>query len=77
VVKEFDYEYPFKHIDSIFQDSDIVFTNLEAPFGEEGEAFPKSYTFQVHPDLISVLTAGKINLVSLANNHIMDFGLES
>lgn len=77
MIMEFDYEYPFKNIDSIFQNSDIVFTNLEAPFGQDGEAFPKAYTFQVHPDLINVLTAGTINLVSLANNHIMDFGITS
>lgn len=78
VIRDSGYAHPFKHIDSIFQDADIVFSNLEAPFGETGEVFPqKTYTFQVRPDLVNVLTAGKINLVSLANNHIMDFGVES
>lgn len=77
VIFNFGYEYPFEHIDTIFQDADIVFANLEAPFGEKGEAFPKTYSFQVPPDLVNVLLAGRINLVSVGNNHIMDFGEES
>lgn len=78
VIKDSGYAYPFRQIDAIFQNADIVFSNLEAPFGETGEVFPqKTYTFQVGPDLINVLMAGKINLVSLANNHIMDYGVES
>jgi poly-gamma-glutamate synthesis protein (capsule biosynthesis protein) len=77
VIQKFGYEYPFQHIDTILKDADIAFANLEAPFGTKGEAFPKTYSFQVQPDLINVLSAGKINLVSIANNHIMDFGVES
>jgi poly-gamma-glutamate capsule biosynthesis protein CapA/YwtB (metallophosphatase superfamily) len=78
VIRDSGYAYPFQQIDSIFEDADIVFSNLEAPFGETGIAFPqKTYTFQVRPDLINVLVAGKVNLVSLANNHIMDYGVES
>ena len=57
--------------------ADIVFANLEAPFGEGGEAYPKQYSFQVDPQLIKVISAGHINVVSIANNHIMDFGIES
>ena len=77
VIENFGYEYPFQNVDSILNDADIVFANLEAPFGTNGEAFPKTYDFQVPPDLVNVLNAGKINLVSIANNHIMDFGAES
>lgn len=77
VIEDSGYSYPFQNIDSIFDDADIIFTNLEAPFGTSGEAFIKTYTFQVNPKLVNVLTAGRINLVSLANNHIMDFGTES
>jgi poly-gamma-glutamate synthesis protein (capsule biosynthesis protein) len=77
VIKSFGYEYPFQNIDTIFKDADLVFANLEAPFGSKGQAFPKTYSFQVRPDLINVLTSGRLNLVSIANNHIMDFGIES
>lgn len=67
-------DYPFRAVDSILRRGDVVFANLEAPFGEGGIAFEKSYTFRVSPELVSVLTAGHINLVSLANNHILDYG---
>lgn len=77
VIEDSGYAYPFQNIDSILHDADIIFTNLEAPFGTSGEAFVKTYTFQVNPKLVNVLTAGRINMVSLANNHIMDFGAES
>ncbi|GAB4342721.1 MAG: CapA family protein [Calditrichia bacterium] len=66
--------YPFLALDSLLGASDLVFANLEAPFGSGGERFEKSYTFLVNPALVDVLTAGHINMVSLANNHIMDFG---
>lgn len=77
VILEKGYGYPFEKIDSILKSGDIVFTNLEAPFGEGGAAFPKKYSFQVKPELVNVLETGHINLVSLANNHIMDFGEKS
>lgn len=68
------YDYPFRRMDSALTKADIVFANLEAPFGTGGTPFEKRYNFQVRPDLVKVLTAGHINLVSLANNHMMDFG---
>jgi poly-gamma-glutamate capsule biosynthesis protein CapA/YwtB (metallophosphatase superfamily) len=74
VVRSRGWSYPFMQLDSILHGADVVFSNLEAPFGVEDSAFEKTYTFQVSPDLIQVLTAGKINVVSLANNHILDYG---
>ena len=77
VILENGWDYPFRNIDSILTQADIVFANLEAPFGtKDSAAFEKTYTFQVAPDLVKVLTAGKINVVSVANNHIFDFGVE-
>jgi poly-gamma-glutamate capsule biosynthesis protein CapA/YwtB (metallophosphatase superfamily) len=69
------YDYPFRKINSLLSDTDIFFANLEAPFGTSDSAFEKTYTFHVSMDLVRVLTAGKINVVSLANNHIMDYGV--
>jgi poly-gamma-glutamate synthesis protein (capsule biosynthesis protein) len=77
VVRTEGWHYPFIYLDSILSDSDLVFANLEAPFGMQDSAYPKTYTFQVSPDLVQVLQAGKINVVSLANNHILDFGTEA
>ena len=74
VVRREGMDYPFHQIRSLLKGADVVFANLEAPFTTEGQPFPKQYTFKVPPDLVGVLQAGGINLVSLANNHIMDYG---
>lgn len=74
VIERNGWDYPFQHLDSIFSGTDIVFANLEAPFGRGDSAYPKAYTFRVSPDLVQVLSAARINVVSLANNHILDFG---
>lgn len=68
------FAYPFQYLTAYTTTADIFFTNLEAPFGSGGTPFDKKYTFRVKPEMIRVLLAGKINLVSLANNHTMDFG---
>ena len=60
VVRTEGWHYPFVHLDSILSDSDLVFANLEAPFGSQDSAYPKTHTFQVSPDLVQVLQAGKI-----------------
>lgn len=74
VMADSGYAYPFQNLREHVDEADIFFTNLEAPFGTTGKTFEKQYTFRVNPDLVNVLLAGKINLVSLANNHIMDYG---
>ena len=76
VVHREGWDYPFRNIRGLLEDADIVFANLEAPFGRGGIAFEKAFTFRVSPDLVRVLPAGRINMVSVANNHIMDFGEE-
>lgn len=73
-VRQNGWDYPFANLDSILTDADIVFANLEAPLGKGGVPYEKTYTFQVSPDLVDVLHAGKVNMVSLANNHILDYG---
>lgn len=74
IIPDSGYDYPFRHLNDFLHSADLVFANLEAPFGTTGEPFEKEFAFQVHPDLVQVLLAGNINLVSLANNHTLDYG---
>ena len=54
---------------------DLVIGNLEAPFAvDETPIGGKSATVKAHPDNIGLLTALGITHVTLANNHIGDFG---
>lgn len=57
--------------------ADLFVLNQEFPFGTTGEAMEdKEYTFRVPPDLVSVPGDLGVDLVTLANNHILDFGRE-
>lgn len=70
--------YPYSDILPILQRADLLFGNLEAPFLADTtgvERAEKTYTFAVPPAGAAVLTAGGFNLVTLANNHILDYGV--
>ena len=54
---------------------DLVIGNLETPFAlNERPISGKSATIKAHPDNVALLTALGITHLSLANNHIGDFG---
>nr|WP_306254855.1 CapA family protein [Ornithinimicrobium cryptoxanthini] len=57
-------------------DADLTIGNLESPLCSGGTPAPKGYPFQAAPSSVDVLTDGSFDLVSLANNHILDFGEE-
>ena len=68
-------EYPIQNLRSAFSDSDVNMCNIEAPFTSSSDKFPdKTYTFKVPVEYIEVLSKLNIHYVTLANNHIMDYG---
>ena len=55
--------------------ADITIANLEIPLSDSGEPHPtKSIIFRCNPYNINGLIYAGIDVVSLANNHIMDYG---
>lgn len=75
---EYDPAYPFARVRDILRQGDVVFGNLESPISQRGKALPgKRYTFRALPFSAASLIDGGVNLVSLANNHIMDYGPEA
>jgi poly-gamma-glutamate capsule biosynthesis protein CapA/YwtB (metallophosphatase superfamily) len=77
-MKIYGYDYPFLNVLPLLQGSQIVFGNLEGPLTHRGKRFKdKQFTFRSPPDKVApaLATAG-FNLVSLANNHSMDYGDE-
>ncbi|MCS7005974.1 MAG: CapA family protein [Thermoleophilia bacterium] len=60
----------------VLERADLAVANLETAVTERGEAAPKTYTFRAPPIAFAALRAGGIDVVSMANNHGMDFGLE-
>ncbi len=55
--------------------ADIFMVNQEFPFGVTGEPMEdKQYTFRVPPNYVSLVKELGIDVVTLANNHMLDFG---
>lgn len=68
----------FSSIRNFLEDFDVVVANLEAPFVvDENPIIGKSATLKAHPDNIKLLNSLGVTHVSLANNHIGDFGLNA
>src|SRR5690606_32783093 len=58
------------------KDNDLTITNLECPLTNSGNKIPKvGPNLKAHPQCVSALIDGNFNLVTLANNHILDFGM--
>lgn len=66
----------FGPIAELYTAADHAVVNLETPVTERGEAEPKQWLFKAPPSAMEALTAAGIDLVSLANNHALDYGQE-
>ena len=60
------------------EEADLTMINQEFPFSTRGEAMKdKQYTFRVDPDKVSLLQDMGVDVVTLANNHALDFGIDA
>lgn len=61
----------------VFAGADVRVVNLESPFRHDGlQTANGSVVFRADPSTVEVLKALNISVVSLANNHITDMGLQ-
>jgi poly-gamma-glutamate capsule biosynthesis protein CapA/YwtB (metallophosphatase superfamily) len=68
-------DYPFERVRSILKSGDIVFGNLENPISRRGKRAPdKDYHFRMDPPHAEALPRAGFRVMSLANNHIFDYG---
>lgn len=66
-----------KELQEEFHEADIAMVNQEFAFTTRGtKAKDKQYTFRVDPKNVQVFKDMQIDIVALANNHTMDFGIE-
>jgi poly-gamma-glutamate capsule biosynthesis protein CapA/YwtB (metallophosphatase superfamily) len=73
----FGYDYPFERVAPFLRKADLTFGNLEGPLTDRGQAHRKQYVFRSPPDLVApALARAGFDVVSLANNHSMDYGIE-
>ncbi len=68
-------DYPFRGVMPVLGRADIVVGNLESPISTRGKAVEnKKFTLRAGPIAVKALLSAGIRVVSLANNHCMDFG---
>lgn len=66
--------YPFERVRPLFEGIDFLVGNMEGTFTTRGTALTKTYTFRTPPELAAGLSAAGFDLVTLGNNHAVDFG---
>jgi poly-gamma-glutamate synthesis protein (capsule biosynthesis protein) len=69
------YFYPFAETAAILSGSDLAIGNLEAPLTRGGVEFSsKRFRFRAAPEAAQSLKEAGFSALSLANNHILDYG---
>jgi len=70
------YDYPFDQARFHLSSAHITAGNLEMPITKRGTPADKTYVFKGDPAALEGLVNSGIDLVSLANNHTLDQGIE-
>jgi poly-gamma-glutamate synthesis protein (capsule biosynthesis protein) len=77
-IRKSGYDFPFRGVAAELKKGDITIANLETPIARSGVEFTeKKFRFRGEPAIAPALKASGINLVTIANNHSMDFGGEA
>ena len=72
-----DYEFPFRNMRHIFEADDFTFINLEVVLGlNVGKQAGKTFVFSGPEEYVQIMTSSSVEAVTLANNHVEDFGIE-
>ena len=73
-IKEFGAKYIFESVRPLFRRAPIGLANLEGPIAREAEKTERNYTYRVSPRTTKAMLKAGINVVTLANNHLLDCG---
>lgn len=66
---------PLASVAGLLARADVTAGNLESPLSVRGERFPgKDVTFRGDPRAVAGLRAAGFDFISLANNHVLDYG---
>ncbi|HET6421150.1 MAG TPA: CapA family protein [Geobacteraceae bacterium] len=69
------YDYPFASLTDDLKNGDMAIGNLEAPITRHGKEFTgKKFRFKVNPAAAKALRRAGFSILTLANNHMMDYG---
>lgn len=78
-IKKYGFEYHFGNVKKYFTDMDIVFGNLETIISDEGVEKDniKSVMCRGEEKAVKVLTSAGFTVVNIANNHILQHGVDA
>ncbi len=69
------FEYPWKGCTDVLNNANILVGNLEVPLSNRGSEYTKkTWILRADPRTIGALTKAGFDVLTLANNHIMDYG---
>lgn len=66
---------PFAGVTDLLQEADVTVGNLECALGNRGKAANKAYTFRGPAVAAEHLAQAGFDLLALANNHSLDYGV--
>jgi poly-gamma-glutamate capsule biosynthesis protein CapA/YwtB (metallophosphatase superfamily) len=66
--------YPLRSVLPDWGGADLVLGNLESPLATAPRASPSKVTLRAAPGSAEALRAARFDALTLANNHVMDFG---
>lgn len=69
-----DWLWPFSRIASVTASADLAFANLETTISTRGTKNGCTYCFRADPKTVAGLVSAGFDVLSVANNHIWDFG---
>ncbi len=71
---EGDFTFLFKNSASFLKGADVLFCNLESVISDKGVKVGTIYSFRAEPEAMEALEFAGFNVVSVANNHVFDYG---
>ncbi|WP_078555377.1 CapA family protein [Bacillus alkalicellulosilyticus] len=72
-VERFGVNYPFEHVEEEIKKADYAVVNLETAVTHREETYGKQFNFKMPPSYLDGVRNAGFDMVSLANNHTMDY----
>ncbi|QRG66649.1 CapA family protein [Brevibacillus choshinensis] len=70
-------DYPFQKTVDFLKQADLTIGNLETSVSTRGQAAKKEYTYRSKPQTLQGLVNAGFDVVNLANNHSLDYGMDA
>lgn len=77
LIEVYGVDYPFIQVGDTLRNSDITAINLETSVSTRGTPADKQFTFRSDPMTLQGVVNSGVDVVSLANNHTLDYGVDA